>query len=84
VIQVELVLRFDSDAPEFTRGFEAGALWSQLQGPEPIEATVHATNVEMVMRMAEVTGRLARSEDLNDEWIAVLFDAPLSAYRSSE
>jgi len=70
---VDLICPFDTDDPEFVRGFEVGTVWSQVRTGEPCVVTVHATNVEMVMRMAEATGRLFEAEDLDDDWIAVAF-----------
>ena len=48
-----LLVPFDSNDPEFTRGFEAGTLWQRMQTEGEVKATIHATNAEMVMRMAE-------------------------------
>lgn len=63
-----LVLAFDSDEPEFCRGFEAGRLWEQLKHDEDkIHQTIHATNAEMAMRMCESTGRSFTAEDLGNE-----------------
>jgi hypothetical protein len=70
---VELVLPFDSDDPEFTRGFEAGRLWEQLSRDEAVEMAVHASNIEMVMRMGEAAGRIATGDDLADDWVLVRF-----------
>lgn len=59
----ELLLAFDTDDPEFTRGVEAGVLWMRCQHEEPpVEAIVHATNIEMVMRIADAYGLTARAE----------------------
>jgi hypothetical protein len=68
----ELVLPFDSDDPEFCRGFEAGRLWERMK----IDAAdwtemIHATNTEMVMRMAVLEDREFRAEIVDDEWIQV-------------
>lgn len=39
-----LVLPFDTDDPEFVRGFEVGRLWEKMKlTPEPFEETVHST-----------------------------------------
>ncbi len=70
---MDLVCPFDTDDPEFTRGFEAGVLWATLRSGEPCEATIHGTNAEMAMRMAEATGRPFCGEDLGDDWLAVSF-----------
>lgn len=70
---VHLICPFDSDDPEFARGFELGLLWERLKDEEPCEVTIHASNVEMVMRFADVTNRPFRADDLSDEWIHVMF-----------
>jgi hypothetical protein len=68
-----LLLAFDSDHPEFVRGFEAARLWEHARADHaPWERTVHATNTEMVMRIAEATGREFRAE-LDGEWLHVRF-----------
>ena len=66
-----LILAFDSDDPEFARGFEAGRLWSQLRGcpGQPVIELVHARNAELVFRMADATGRSVRGEDIGDDWL---------------
>jgi hypothetical protein len=69
-------LEFDTEATEFVRGVEVGRLWEILKyNPDPIEELVHASNAEMILRMAEATGRSARSEELDDTWLLVSFDA---------
>jgi hypothetical protein len=71
--KMDLVCPFDSDHPEFTRGFELGVLWERLKKPGPFEATLHATNAEMVMRVAEAAGRSFSGEDIGDDWVSVRF-----------
>jgi hypothetical protein len=68
----ELLLSFDSDHPEFVRGFEVGRMWASLPGER--QFTVHASNAEMVVRISEAMGMRARSEDLGDSFIGVTFD----------
>jgi hypothetical protein len=73
-----LLLPFDSDEPEFARGFEAGRLWTvlQLQPDERQEVLVHASNAEMALRIAERTGRTVRGAESDDgAWITLTFDA---------
>jgi hypothetical protein len=74
-----LLLAFDregeADEP-FAMGFECGRLWEMAKANEDeFSQTVHAENAEMVLRIGEALGREVRSEDLNDEWIEVTFDA---------
>lgn len=67
----ELVVAFDSDTAEFTRGVEVGVLWQRLRSePLPVTAVVHASNAEMVLRVAEAVGASVRADDLGD-WLAV-------------
>jgi hypothetical protein len=71
--KMNLIFPFDSDHPEFVRGFEIGALWERLKAGGPCEATLHATNAEMAIRLAEATGRSFTGEDLGDDWVAIRF-----------
>jgi len=75
-----MLLPFDTDEPEFARGFEAGRLWTLLreQPDQELEANVSVENAEMVMRIAEATGRHVRSEELGSGWLHVHFGAPPS------
>jgi hypothetical protein len=71
-----LVLPFDTDNPEFIRGVEVGRLWENLKAePGPYEATVHLSNAEMVIRIAEAQNRTVESEELDDTWMNVKFGA---------
>jgi hypothetical protein len=72
-----LLLAFDTDEPEFARGFEAGALWAELRAAgDEVEALVHAANTEMVLRIAEACGRRAVGERVDNTWTRVIFTAP--------
>jgi hypothetical protein len=73
--QYDVVLPFDSDAPDFVRGVEVGMVWSRLQVAGEVVATVHTSNAEMMMRMAEATGRRVAAQEINDDWLVVTFDA---------
>lgn len=70
-----LLLRYDTENPQFARGFEAGRVWGTLLAdPErAITETVHADNAEMFLRMGEATGRPVRSEELDETWLRVHF-----------
>jgi hypothetical protein len=78
-----LLLPFDTDDAEFVRGFEAGRIWSAVQTLdedfEPESFTMHASNAEMAIRIAEATEGVAAScVVLDDHWIEVTF-APKDA-----
>jgi hypothetical protein len=66
-----LVLPFDSDDPEFTRGFEAGMLWERMEHTDELEVTVHDGNAEMIMRMCEARGWAFQGEQVADGWMHV-------------
>lgn len=69
-------LQFDTSASEFVRGVEIGRLWEMLKlAPGPVEEYVHASNAEMILRLAEATGRAVHSEDLDETWLFVTFEA---------
>jgi hypothetical protein len=74
---VSLLMAFDTDDPEFARGFEVGRLWQQLQAAptlEPFEGElVHANNAEMLMRLGEATGRSATAVEIDSYWLKVSF-----------
>lgn len=81
------LLLFDSDDPEFTRGFEAGVVWATLKAmddlallarEDTIVEYVHNENVEMVLRIAEARGWQARSSDVDDDYMRVTFSRPAS------
>lgn len=76
-----LLLPFDRDEPEFALGFEMGRLWTLLrENPDEQHAqNVHAENAEMVLRIAEASGRQVRSEELGDGWLSVEFSAEAEA-----
>ncbi len=68
------LLPFDTDDPEFVRGFEAGRLWALLRVTEDVVVeTVHASNSEMMLRLGEATDRHVRAVDLDENWVEVTF-----------
>jgi len=68
-----LALAFDTDSPEFARGVEVGRLWEMLKTEGAFIQPIHSENVEMVMRIAEATGRKMRVEDTTDlEWVTLV------------
>ena len=71
------LLHFDSEDPEFARGFETGRVWSQLQADpgEPVIEIVHSANAEMLIRMGEATGRAFEADELGDGWMEIRFAA---------
>jgi hypothetical protein len=80
-----LVLAFDTDDQEFLRGFEAASVYCDARSlaageqvheddkPGMLRATVHATNAEMMLRIAEAHGLHVRSEDIAEGWLEVTF-----------
>jgi hypothetical protein len=68
----EVVLAFDTDDPQFVRGFEAGRLWERIKGDRATwDQMIHATNAEMVMRMCESEGREFSADVVTDDWVMV-------------
>lgn len=66
------ILAFDTDDPEFTRGFEAGRLWEQVKADAaPFEQTIHASNAEMAMRICEAQERDFRADILDEHWVEI-------------
>lgn len=73
-------LKLDSQEPEFSRGFEAGVIWSLMAAvsrgdlmPSDLEGVVfHASNVEMIMRMLEASELQGwRAEIIDDVWMVL-------------
>jgi hypothetical protein len=75
ILDVGLLLPFDTADPEFARGFECGRLWALLRADPDTELSeyVHAANLEMLLRVAEATGRAVRTEDIDDTWVLATF-----------
>ena len=69
------LLAFDTDDAQFARGFELGRVWAALRATpdEPIQEYVHASNAEMVLRLAEATGRTVEATELGDDWLEATF-----------
>ena len=74
-----LLLPFDTDDEAFTRGVEVGRMWeianrlAEHEAIEPVSETVHATNAEMVLRIAEALDLHVRSEIADGHWMHVTF-----------
>lgn len=65
-----LLLPFDTDDPEFTRGVAIGMVW-QMGCPSPAETVlVHSRSAEMLARMVDAGAALV-IEDNGDEWLTV-------------
>lgn len=70
------VLQFDTPGADFVRGVEVGRVWEALKhDPGPVEEIVHASNAEMILRIAEATARSVSSEELDETWLRVTFGA---------
>ncbi|MGA2455259.1 MAG: hypothetical protein ABSG93_17240 [Solirubrobacteraceae bacterium] len=72
-----LALAFDTPGADFVRGVELGRLWERLKSDEPVVEQMHASNAEMLLRIADSTGRQLKTETLDDTWLLVHFDAPV-------
>jgi hypothetical protein len=72
-----MALELDTPGPDFVRGLELGRLWEQLKSHGPVEVHVHASNAEMLLRIADSTGRALRTDILDDTWLLAHFDAPV-------
>lgn len=74
-----LLMPFDTDDPEFTRGFEAGQLWARLETerlrPEGLfTVLIHANNGEMAQRCATAHGFTLRMFPLDATWTEAQFE----------
>jgi hypothetical protein len=71
------LLPFDTDDPEFARGFEAGRLWALLRtGDDEVVQCIDASNAEMAMRLAEATDRTVVATELGHDWLEATFSPP--------
>jgi hypothetical protein len=68
-----LRLAFDSDDPEFTRGFEVGRYDTLLNFEDFVEGYLHPENAEMVMRVAESHSFDVVAKDIGHGWMWVTF-----------
>lgn len=70
----EALLLFDTDNPEFARGFEVGRIYEMLvnDNAEVMNQPFHASNVEMVLRIAEARGLTVTAEFTDDPTWMVL------------
>jgi hypothetical protein len=74
----EPMLKFADESKSFVLGFEAGRIWEALKTNDPDEAyktfIIHGENAELMLRMAESTGReLAWRETGDPIWCTVTF-----------
>ena len=67
----ELLLPFDTDSQESTRGVEVGILWERAE-PGHVRI-IHASNAEMALRIAEAKGLSVQSRDIDPDWLEVTF-----------
>jgi len=68
------LLHFDTDDAEFGRGFEVGRIWALLRATDDaVIETMHIANAEMILRLAEATGREVCATELDDHWIEARF-----------
>ncbi len=68
---MESMLRFDTDDPEFARGFEIGVLWERISSAGSCHMAISAENAEMVMRVAKATGCHFSGYELGDDQISI-------------
>ena len=68
---MDAVLQFDSDDPEFQRGFEIGILWERLSTDGACHMAVSASNTEMVLRVAQAFDCVFSGQELADDQISI-------------
>jgi len=68
---MDAVLQFDSDDPEFQRGFEIGILWERLSTDGACHMAVSASNTEMVLRVAKAFDCVFSGQELADDQISI-------------
>ena len=76
-----MLLPFDTEDEQFARGFEAGRVWdlvgvaiaNEELPTDPV--TVHGSNAEMLLRIAEAHGVRLEAANLDETWMEVTFHA---------
>lgn len=69
-----LLLPFDNETPDFALGFECGRVWAILQATDDsFECEMHAAGAEMILRLAEATGRTVQTDEMTDLWVTACF-----------
>ncbi len=77
-----LTLEFDTDDPNFVRGFEAGIIWSFCVSNGNYHGLMHAANTEMVMRIAESLHLpFKATPTASEEWLHVDIDGASDSER---
>jgi len=69
--RMESTVHFDTDDPEFSRGFEIGILWERLSSDGACHMAVSAANAEMVLRVAKAFDCVFSGHELADDMISV-------------
>lgn len=70
-----MILEFDRQKPAFSFGFECGRIWALLREypASEIAETMHNENTEMILRMAEATGRQVVATPISDDHVEAVF-----------
>lgn len=66
-----LMLNFDTNHPEFYRGFEAGLIWAHAANCGSLDAIVHTVNTEMILRICEALDIPFRADPINDSLMRI-------------
>jgi diphthamide synthase (EF-2-diphthine--ammonia ligase) len=69
-----LLIAFDNETPDFARGFECGRVWALMREDDSEHSfEMHTDNAEMVLRLAEASGRTVRWVEHDDTWSTAYF-----------
>ncbi len=68
---MDSTVHFDTDDPEFQRGFEIGILWERLSSDGACHMAVSAANTEMVLRVAKAFDCTFSGQELADDQISI-------------
>jgi hypothetical protein len=73
-VHFEPLIAFDTDEPQFIRGFEAGRIWAICRSDvDDVEEIVGNANAEMMIRIAEATDRAVSAEPWGENHVLVKF-----------
>lgn len=75
-----LRLAFDTDDPEFVRGYEIGRYDTLLDRDGEAEGYLRSENAEMAMRLAESHHLSVVATDLGYDWMWAVFSPPIDPY----
>lgn len=79
-VSYHLLLPFDTDNPEFARGWEAGRMYEQVRSWADdtagyrLQIQAHWSNAEIAMRIGGLDSLTVSVEQIDDDWAVFYFE----------